>query len=399
MNKENTKASNSTLTDEQYKLSDFIEEFVEFRTCEDNSRFGCDNISNNLFRSYKNGKIYFKSIKIRCPNCKSRNVSLNATKERELIFLIIGNQTCLVQQFKCKKCGIKISTDLSSIVYKNSNITYPVIKHVLHLYGIFTGSLRKIQKSLKIEHKIDISHQAIENIILFSDFDFEIEPWSLSGYYIFDALWVKKNSKWKYLVCLFDFKLNTIVGRSLLDSETSDAIEGFLKETLRNQKKTSITTDLKKEYIPAISKLGIKHKFCSFHAMQNINKRITKDISNNNYSEEEYNLILDYKDIFYEILTSTNLKEAENIKNNMIKKNNDLPKIISKILWDFIVPYFKNLTFHLLDENIESTSNKLENYFHQNFNKSTKKLYKTENGILRRFDLKRINLDEDNRIW
>ena len=133
--------------------------------------------------------------------------------------------------------------------------------------------------------------------------------------------------------------------------------------------------------------------------MQNINKRITKDISNNNYSEEEYNLILDYKDIFYEILTSTNLKEAENIKNNMIKKNNDLPKIISKILWDFIVPYFKNLTFHLLDENIESTSNKLENYFHQNFNKSTKKLYKTENGILRRFDLKRINWDEDNRIW
>ena len=151
----------------------------------------------NINNYRRNGKIYFKSIKIRCPNCKSRNVSLNATKERELIFLIIGNQTCLVQQFKCKKCGIKISTDLSSIVYKNSNITYPVIKHVLHLYGIFTGSLRKIQKSLKIEHKIDISHQAIENIILFSDFDFEIEPWSLSGYYIFDALWVKKNSKWK----------------------------------------------------------------------------------------------------------------------------------------------------------------------------------------------------------
>ena len=63
MNKENTKASNSTLTDEQYKLSDFIEEFVEFRTCEDNSRFGCDNISNNLFRSYKNGKIYFKVLR------------------------------------------------------------------------------------------------------------------------------------------------------------------------------------------------------------------------------------------------------------------------------------------------------------------------------------------------
>ena len=192
MNKENTKASNSTLTDNQYKLSDFIEEFVEFRTAEDNSRFGCDNISENLFISYKEGKIYFKNIKTRCHKCKSRDVSLNATKRRELVFLIKRNQTCLVQQFKCKKCGTKISTDLSSIVYKNSNITYPVIKHILHLYAIFTCSLRKIQKSLKIEHNIDISHQAIENIILFSDFDFKIEPWSLSGYYIFDALWVKK---------------------------------------------------------------------------------------------------------------------------------------------------------------------------------------------------------------
>ena len=123
MNKENTKASDSTLTDNQYKLYDFIEEFVEFRTAEDNSRFGCDNISENLFRSYKDGKIYFKNIKTRCPKCKSRDVSLNATKRRELVFLIKGNQTCLVQQFKCKKCGSKISTDLSSIVYKNSNIT------------------------------------------------------------------------------------------------------------------------------------------------------------------------------------------------------------------------------------------------------------------------------------
>ena len=107
--------------------------------------------------------------------------------------------------------------------------------------------------------------------------------------------------------------------------------------------------------------------------MQSINKRIKKDISNKNYSEEE-KLILEYKDLFFDILNSSTFKEAEYIKNNLIEKNNELPKIISKILWDFIVPYFKNLTYHLLDENIESTSNKLENYFHQNFNNSTKRL-------------------------
>ena len=77
----------------------------------------------------------------------------------------------------------------------------------------------------------------------------------------------------------------------------------------------------------------------------------------------------------------------ENMKNSLINKNKDLPDIISNILLDFIVPYFINLTYDLKDYNMESTSNKLENYIHQNFNKSIKKLYKIENEILKRFDL------------
>ena len=69
---------------------------------------------------------------------------MNANIERKLIFLNIGMQICLVQQFQSKKCGATIPTDLSSIVRPNSNITYPVIKHVIHLYSFFTGSLHKI---------------------------------------------------------------------------------------------------------------------------------------------------------------------------------------------------------------------------------------------------------------
>ena len=37
MNNENTKASNSTLNDKHYKLSDLIPEFAKFRTSEDDS--------------------------------------------------------------------------------------------------------------------------------------------------------------------------------------------------------------------------------------------------------------------------------------------------------------------------------------------------------------------------
>ena len=61
MTNRNTKASDSTLTDKQYKLYDFIPEFTKFRS---NALDFCNkygDIDNNLYQSVKSGKIYFKS--------------------------------------------------------------------------------------------------------------------------------------------------------------------------------------------------------------------------------------------------------------------------------------------------------------------------------------------------
>ena len=399
MTKRNTKASDSTLTGKQYKLSDFIPEFAKFRSndMEFSSKYG--NIDDNLYQSFKRGKIYFKSIKVRCTKCKHDKVRMNGVVERKLIFLNIEMQTCLVQQFKCKKCGATVSTDLSSIIRLNSNITYHVTEHVIHLYSFFTGSLHKIQKSLKVEHNIEISHQSVENIILFSDFELELDNWSLSGYYIFDALWVRKDGEWWYLICLFDVKINTIVARSLVKSESTETIYKFLSKTLSNQKKKCITTDLKPEYRLAIDRINIDHQFCLFHTKQKIYRDINDYIDENNPSEEELKIITQYKSQIYDLIDANNLETSKTIKNELIDRSDDLPECIHEILWEFIVPYFKHLTRHLEDSNIESTSNKLENCFLKNFNKSTKKIYKSENGILKRFDLKLTNWNDDNAHW
>ena len=85
------------------------------------------------------------------------------------------------------------------------------------------------------------------------------------GYYLFDSLWVKINGIWNYILALFDVKLNTLVSAKLVESEDSTAIYHFLNESLRNQKKISIRTDLKHEYREAIYKLNVKHHFCKFH--------------------------------------------------------------------------------------------------------------------------------------
>ena len=139
----------------------FHPEFTKFRSndLDFSNEFGP--IEDNLYQSFKRDKIYFKSIKVRCHKCNHDKVRMNATIECKLIFLNKGMQICLVQQFECKKCGATIPTDLSSIVRPNSNITYPVIEHIIYLYSFFTGSLYKIQKSLKVEHNIEISHQSI----------------------------------------------------------------------------------------------------------------------------------------------------------------------------------------------------------------------------------------------
>ena len=396
MTNQNTKAPNNSLGDIEYKLTDFVPEFVEFRQSEDNSQFGCDNISDNLFRTYRNGKTYFKNISAYCPSCKSRNVIFDSVINRKLIFLRIGRKNCDIQKYKCLNCGYRFKTDLSSIVYENTNVTKPVMEHIIHLYCYFTGSLYRIQKSLYKEHNISISHQTIENVILKSEFELEF-PWgSLSGYYGFDALWVKKNGKWKYLLVLFDTKLNIVVSRFLADSESIEVVYKFLRKSLRNQNVKCITTDLKVEYRDAIDRLHFKQQFCLFHVKQKINRNINDYVGKNNIADEELDLIESYKDRIFALLNSESFDLAKKRRESLMGELGLMPLVISKIMWDLIIPYFRKLTYFLLDENIESTNNKLENVFQKTFNKDTKKKYKTQDGIEKRFDMKINVWNEEN---
>ena len=395
----NIKASNSIMLDKQFKLSDFVPEFSRFRTDEDKIRNGCQSIDNSLFVSTRKGEKYFKPVNVVCPECNSRDVVKNGTYSRKLIFLTIGEQNCVVQKYKCNKCGHVIYTDLSSIVNGNANITIPVIEHIEYLYSYFNGSLHKIRKSLKKEHNIEISHQSIENIILKSNYEIKHENWTFSGYYLFDSLWVKKNGNWKYLLALFDLELNTIVAKELVDSETIENVYNFLNQSLRNQKKKCIVTDLKQEYRVAIDRLHIKQQFCTFHTKQLINREIRDYIDKNNTPEEEIEIIQDYKRLFFDIIDADSINDAEEKRDKLFSLDSNVPNVIRKLASNLIIPEFKKLTNYLTDPKIAITSNKIENCFLKNFPKHIKKLFKTDEGILKRFNLKLKFWDEDNAIY
>ena len=388
MTNNNINAPYDYMESKQFKLFDFVPEFSEFRQSDDLSRFGCQNIGDNLIRLEKHGKIYFKNKIAVCPSCNSRNTVKNGTYERKLIFLRIGDQICTIQKYKCKKCGKVFYSDLSSLVYLNSNITLPVIDCIKNLYQIYGAGLHKIRFNLKQEHNIEISHQSIENILLKSDYEFDYENWSYSGYYLFDSLWVKINGVWMYLLALFDVKLNTIVSIKLVESEDSETIYQFLDDSLRNQKKISIGTDLKHEYRKSIDKLKVKHHFCKFHVKQRINKRFKNYFDKNKLDEKSIDRLINLKQLIFQLLDAETLDESKNILDNLINFKCENKKFIKKLLWNFIIPHFKKLTTHLENQYIPPTNNKIENIFQKVFPKHIKRTMKIENGLLKRFMLK-----------
>ena len=378
MSSKNIKAPYECMELKEYKLSDFVPEFSEFRQFDDLSRFGCENIEDNLIRLEKRGKIHFQNRVAICPSCKSHHAVKNGVYERKLIFLRIGEQICTVQKYKCKKCGKVFYSDLFSIVYPNSNITLPVIDCIENLYQIYGAGLHKIRFDLKQQHNIEISHQSIENILLNSNYEFNYETRSYSGYYLFDSLWVKINGEWNYILALFDVKLNTLVSIKLVDSEDSKTIYQFLNESLRNQEKKSIGTDLKHEYREAIDKLKVKHHFCKFHVKQAINKRFKDYFDKNQLKEEEFEELIDLKKHIFKILDAENLNDAKNLRKRLFERKFPQNTFTIKIKDKFIIPYFQKLTNHLENKNIPSTNNKIENIFQKIFPKHIKRTMKIE---------------------
>ena len=107
----------------------------------------------------------------------------------------------------------------------------------------------------------------------------------------------------------------------------------------------------------------IKHQFCLFHTKQKINRDINDYNKDNDPSDEEIKIISHYKRLIFDILDADDFETAKYLKDEIISNNDDLPEVIHEIMWEFIVPNFKRLTYHLNDKNIEHTSNKLENCF------------------------------------
>lgn len=396
----NTKilAPDNGLFNQDYKLSYFSESLSKYE--ENQMNLGNNNVkrSKKLKKWFKKDILHIEMFRPFCPECFTRNVIKNDFKKRILYFYNEGEVKTEIQSYKCKKCGKKFQTDISEIIDSNSNFTHEFKKKSLELVALFFGSVRKVAYKVKQDTGIKVSQQTIENWILEHKNQNKELNSRYSGYYIFDVEWVKIQGQWNYRFTLFDSKQNTVIADDIYSKENSKNIKEFLDENTMNKNKIAITTDLDEKYKPIIESLGFKHQWCLFHAFKNFNKTIKNYIKENDSSEEEIDKIRKEKLELFSLFYSKSYKSARNKFDKMLTKIKEFSEVIQAIILDSLMPYFKTFFNFLDDDNIDSTSNKLENFFKRTLPKSVKKIMKTKNGVMSRITLRTEIWDRTNFI-
>jgi len=102
-----------------------------------------------------------------------------------------------------------------------------------------------------------------------------------------------------------------------------------------------------------------------------------KDVS----KREKISLCLYFTDI-KNIFSIYNEKTAKSRLKALLKKFNDIPKVLQRYLTKKILSDFEILTYFMKDSIIVRTSNPVENYYRQTDPDQIKKIYKIAQGIL-----------------
>ena len=78
-----------------------------------------------------------------------------------------------------------------------------------------------------------------------------------------------------------------------------------------------------------------------------INRRFKDYFDKNKLNDDEYDKLINLKQDIFKALDAKNLNEASKLRDELISKNYPKNKFTDKLIWKFIIPYYKKLTTHL----------------------------------------------------
>ena len=345
-----------------------------------------------------------------CKHCGSRKFSRKGYNWR-LLFLDNGMAIRVkVKRYKCNKCERKFQVEFTDYWGKFCNFSNEIKNKSKILLQNGWKSLRNIGNDFKSLLNLDISHETVRKSLKNNgDLYWLNEELKLSGYYGFDTQWIRIEQKWVYRHEIFDIVNNMSVACLISKKETPDVIKNFINTSIHPKDRKAIITDLKKDYDKIMENLGFKHQHCTFHLIKNINTSLKSKITEelNKYEEEirknnpelsktKINeLIKNKKDeikdeikiclnLFYELFHQQSLEKAMSFIELLKRELKNFPKMLQDYLnKNFFPEYRKYLVF--LEEpfigKLESTNNKLENYFGNTLDRHTKRIYRTPEGI------------------
>lgn len=347
------------------------------------------------------------------PYCKHCGAKKYSRKGYNWKLLYLENGMAIrvkVKRYKCKKCGKKFQVEFPKYWDKFCNFSNKIKDKAKSLLKNGWKSLRNIGNDFQSLLDLKISHETIRKSLKNdNDLYWLNEELELSGYYAFDTQWIRINRKWIYRLTLFDIINNMPVACLISEKETPKIIKNFIKTSIHPKDRKAIITDLKEDYNKIMKNLGFKHQHCTFHLIKNITTslkpKITeelnkygKEIRKNNpkISKTKINeLIKNKKDkikkeikislnLFYELFHQQSFEKAISFLELLKRELKNFPKILQDYLnKNFFPEYRKYLVF--LEKpfigKLESTNNKLENYFGNTLDKHTKRIYKTPEGI------------------
>jgi transposase-like protein len=390
---------NGSIASRQYKLYDWLnikDKNVELIAEKYQDPLEMPKLNNKVSKDYDNG---YSSVNPVCPKCNSKKFIKYGFNEKIIHDKEIKPFKVRLQRYKCRKCGVFYQTRLNINLKQGSTYNEEIKKNPALINSLQHVSLRNIARIIELEWNKMPSPQSIKNWLTKTIKNEKITTQTLfSGYYNYDEQYVKINGKWQYRLALFDVKNDILVQEKIVKQLNPNEVESFLKEIKAKIPIIAITTDSKPYYRNIMDKLWIKHQLCTFHVKKELNTWIKKYTRKNKHNTDEINQITNYKNQIFEIIDSSNHNTAKNLFNKLKNEINNIPASFRKIITKKFIAHFDRFVNYMKDQNINKTSNKIENYFRTTLPKAIKRIFKTKQGLQEYLTLQKEKWDKTHKI-
>ena len=345
-----------------------------------------------------------------CKHCGAKKYSRKGYNWR---LLYLDDETPIrikVKRYKCKKCKKKFQVEFTEYWGKFCNYSNKIKNKAKILLQHGWKSLRNIGNDFKTLLNFDISHESVRKALRNGEALYWLnEELELSGYYGYDTQWIRNEGKWIFRLELFDIINNMPVACLISEKETPKIIEDFIDISIPLKHRKAIITDLKEDYEQVMRKLGFTHQHCTFHLIKNmtanLKPKITEELDKyeaeirktqpkiseskikkmrKTKKEEITDEIKIYTGLFYELFHQQSFDKAIKYINLLKQELTNFPKMMQDYLNKNFFPVYRKYLIFLEKPfigKLESTNNKLENYFGNTLDKHTKRIYRTPEGI------------------